>query len=78
MRSHERVQRSPDTSAEPALFGLVGLLVLGAALYVVKRGPWLTAFAVVLALPVRRPSDGSERVSRRFVPPVQFPFNSLA
>lgn len=41
-----------DTSAERALFGLLGLLVLGAALYVVKRGPWLTAFAVVLALPI--------------------------
>jgi len=41
-----------ETSAERALFGIVGLLVLGAALYVVKRGPWLTAVAVVLALPV--------------------------
>ena len=41
-----------DTSAERALFGVIGLLVLGAALYVVKRGPWLTGFAVVLALPV--------------------------
>jgi hypothetical protein len=41
-----------DTSAERALFGVVGLLVLGAALYVVKRGPWLTGFAVALALPV--------------------------
>jgi hypothetical protein len=41
-----------DTSAERALFGVIGLLVLGAALYVVKRGPWLTAFAVVLAVPV--------------------------
>ncbi len=41
-----------DTSAERAVFGVVGLLVLGAALYVVKRGPWLTGFAVVLALPV--------------------------
>jgi hypothetical protein len=41
-----------DTSAERALFGVIGLLVLGAALYVVKRGPWLTAFAGVLALPV--------------------------
>ena len=41
-----------DTSAERALFGVVGLLVLGAALYVVKRGPWLTGVAVVLALPV--------------------------
>ena len=41
-----------DTSAERAVFGVVGLLVLGAALYVVKRGPWLTGFAVALALPV--------------------------
>ena len=41
-----------DTSAERAVFGVIGLLVLGAALYVVKRGPWLTGFAVVLALPV--------------------------
>ncbi len=41
-----------DTSAGRALFGVIGLLVLGAALYVVKRGPWLTGFAVVLALPV--------------------------
>ena len=41
-----------DTSTERALFGVIGLLVLGVALYVVKRGPWLTGFAVVLALPV--------------------------
>lgn len=41
-----------DTSAGRPLFGLIGLLVLGAALYVVKRGPWLTGFGVVLALPV--------------------------
>jgi hypothetical protein len=41
-----------DTSAGRALFGVVGLLVLGAALYVVKRGPWLTVVGVVLALPV--------------------------
>ena len=41
-----------DTSAERALFGVVGLLVLGAALYVVKRGPWLTGIGVALALPV--------------------------
>src|SRR3954451_9987965 len=41
-----------DTSAERALFGVVGLIVLGAALYVVKRGPWLTGLALVLALPV--------------------------
>ena len=34
-----------DESAERALFGVIGLLVLGAALYVVKRGPWLTGFA---------------------------------
>ena len=41
-----------DTSAGRVLFGVIGLLVLGAALYVVKRGPWLTGVAVVLALPV--------------------------
>jgi hypothetical protein len=41
-----------DRSAERALFGVVGLVVLAAALYVVKRGPWLTAFAVALALPI--------------------------
>jgi hypothetical protein len=41
-----------DTSAQRALFGVFGLLVLGAALYVVKRGPWLTAVAVVLAVPI--------------------------
>jgi hypothetical protein len=41
-----------ETSAERALFGMFGLLVLGAALYVVKRGPWPTGFAVLLALPV--------------------------
>jgi hypothetical protein len=31
---------------------VIGLFVLGAALYVVKRGPWLTRFAFLLALPV--------------------------
>jgi hypothetical protein len=41
-----------DTSAERSLFGVIGLLVLGAALYVVKRGPWLTGVGVLLALPV--------------------------
>jgi ion channel len=41
-----------DTSAERALFGVIGLLVLAAALYVVKRGPWLTVVGVVLAVPV--------------------------
>ena len=40
------------TSAERALFGVIGLSCFGAALYVVKRGPWVTGFAVVLALPV--------------------------
>lgn len=41
-----------DTSAERSVFRIFSLLVLGAALYVVKRGPWLTGIAVVLALPV--------------------------
>ena len=41
-----------DTSAGRPLLGVVGLLVLGTALYVVKRGPWLTAVAVALALPI--------------------------
>src|SRR5262245_43154362 len=41
-----------DTSAGRVLFGLISLSVLGAALYVVKRSPWLTGFAIVLALPV--------------------------
>jgi hypothetical protein len=41
-----------DTATERALFNILGLLVLGAALYVVQRGPWLTRFAVLLALPV--------------------------
>jgi hypothetical protein len=35
-----------------ALFGMFGLLVLGLALWVVRRGPWLTWLAVILALPV--------------------------
>jgi hypothetical protein len=35
-----------------ALFGLFGLLVLGLALWVVRRGPWLTWLGVTLALPV--------------------------
>ena len=35
-----------------ALFGVFGLVVLGAALWVVRRGPWLTWFAVLLALPI--------------------------
>jgi Ion channel len=35
-----------------ALFGMFGLLVLGLALWVVRRGPWLTWLALILALPV--------------------------
>jgi hypothetical protein len=41
-----------DSSAERAVFRIAGLAVLAAALYVVKRGPWLTWFALLLALPV--------------------------
>lgn len=41
-----------DTSAHHALFGVGGLLMLGAALYVVKRSPWLTGIGVALAVPV--------------------------
>ena len=41
-----------DESSERAIFGLVSLLVLGAALYIVKRSPWFTEFGVVLALPI--------------------------
>ena len=41
-----------DTSVERGAFRVIGLLVLGAALYVVKRGPWLTGVALLLALPV--------------------------
>jgi hypothetical protein len=41
-----------DTPMDRGAFRVVGLTVLGAALYVVKRGPWLTGFAAVLALPV--------------------------
>jgi hypothetical protein len=35
-----------------ALFGIFGLLVLGLALWVVRRSPWLTWLGVSLALPV--------------------------
>ena len=35
-----------------ALFGVFGLLVLAIALWVVRRGPWLTWLGVTLALPV--------------------------
>ena len=41
-----------DTPVERGLFRVIGLLVLGAALYTVKRGPWLTRFGLMLALPV--------------------------
>ena len=41
-----------DTPVQRAAFRVVGLLVLGTALYVVKRGPWLTWFGLSLALPV--------------------------
>ena len=41
-----------DTAVERGAFRVVGLFVLGTALYVVKRGPWLTGFAALLALPV--------------------------
>jgi hypothetical protein len=41
-----------DTPVERALFRVIGLVVLGAALYIVKRGPWLTGFAIMLVLPV--------------------------
>lgn len=42
-----------ETSAQGrALFGVFGLLVLGLALWVVRRSPWLTWLAVLLALPV--------------------------
>jgi hypothetical protein len=35
-----------------ALFGIFGLVVLGIALWVVRRGPWLTWLGVTFALPV--------------------------
>ena len=41
-----------DSPAQRSLFGAFGLVVLGAALYVVRRGPWLTGLAVLLALPI--------------------------
>jgi hypothetical protein len=41
-----------DTAVQRGAFRVIGVLVLGAALYVVKRGPWLTGLAVALAVPV--------------------------
>lgn len=35
-----------------ALFGMFGLVVLGAALWVVRRSPWLTWMGSLLALPI--------------------------
>ena len=41
-----------DTAVGRGMFRIVALFVLGTALYVVKRGPWLTGLAISLALPV--------------------------
>jgi hypothetical protein len=42
-----------ETSAQGrALFGAFGLLVLGLALWVVRRSPWLNWLAMLLAMPV--------------------------
>ena len=41
-----------DTPVGRGVFRIIALFVLGASLYVVKRGPWLTGFAAMLALPV--------------------------
>lgn len=41
-----------DSPAGRALFGAFGLLVLAAALRVVRRSPWLTWLGILLALPV--------------------------
>jgi hypothetical protein len=35
-----------------ALFGVFGLIVLGLALWVVRRGPWLTWLGMTMAMPV--------------------------
>jgi Ion channel len=43
------MERSPRGRA---LFGVFGLLVLGLALWVVRRSPWLTWLGLLLALPV--------------------------
>lgn len=43
------METSPSSRA---LFGAFGLVVLGAALWVVRRGPWLTWVGILLALPV--------------------------
>lgn len=41
-----------NTPGSRALFGAFGLLVLGATLYVVRRGPWLMGLGLILAVPV--------------------------
>jgi hypothetical protein len=43
------METSPSSRA---LFGAFGLLVLAAALWVVRRGPWLTWLGFLLALPI--------------------------
>ena len=43
------METSPSSRA---LFGAFGLIVLGAALWVVRRSPWLTGLGIALALPV--------------------------
>ena len=43
------METSPSSRA---LFGAFGLLVLGVALWVVRRSPWLTWLGLLLALPV--------------------------
>jgi hypothetical protein len=43
------METSPSSRA---LFGAFGLVVLGAALWVVRRSPWLTWLGLLLALPV--------------------------
>jgi len=43
------METSPSSRA---LFGAFGLLVLGAALWVIRRSPWLTWLGILLALPV--------------------------
>jgi hypothetical protein len=43
------MEASPSSRA---LFGAFGLVVLGAALWVVRRSPWLTWIGLLLALPV--------------------------
>lgn len=41
-----------ESTRSRAIFGAFGLVVLGAALWVVRRSPWLTWVGVLLALPV--------------------------